>query len=77
MTKISEKVLDFARTQKAVKPKNTEKQLKNAQKCPKNEKAPYNSAFGARGRTRTGTNFRSQDFKSCASAIPPLGQKLI
>ncbi len=30
--------------------------------------------LGAQGRTRTGTKFPSKDFKSFASAIPPLGQ---
>ena len=32
------------------------------------------SSFGAQNRTRTGTVFLPRDFKSLASAIPPLGQ---
>ena len=32
------------------------------------------SANGAQDRTRTGTEFPPKDFKSFASAIPPLGQ---
>ena len=37
--------------------------VKNEQKC--------SFFFGAGGGSRTHTSFRTQDFKSCASAIPP------